>query len=147
MRPSRETHERRAECEQRQYNCTLEKGREMRTMRPPTPVDCNGQEFHPVNQNNMPQYMNLKTKIQEWDDLRQAYTNISNNIRAQNLWVIMEEKLVKLLLLVNLRTQFNFRSVQTKFGLIIELVMISELRLVILQRNHIDDKYYTNLYF
>lgn len=73
MRPSRETHERRAECEQRQYNCTLEKGREMRTMRPPTPVDCNGQEFHPVNQNNIPQYMNLKTKIQQWDDLRQAY--------------------------------------------------------------------------
>lgn len=42
----------------------------------------------------------------------------------------MEEKFVKILLLVNLRTQFNFRFVQTKFGLIIELVMISELRLV-----------------
>lgn len=116
MRPSREIHERRAECEQRQYNCTLEKGREMRTMRPPTPVDCNGQEFHPVNQNNMPQYMNLKTKIQQWDHLRQAYKYLKQ-IRAQNVWVVMEEKLMKLLLLVNLLTQFNFRSVQTKFGL------------------------------
>lgn len=37
---------------------------------------------------------------------------------------------MKLLLLINLLAQFNFRSVQTKFGLKIELVMISEMRLV-----------------